>query len=49
MSKSKILKCTCKHEFQDATYGKEMRVHNLNKDAVKGKCSVCNNIRDAKA
>lgn len=35
-----IMKCTCNHEFQDATYGKGMRVHNVN---TKGQafCTVC--------
>jgi hypothetical protein len=25
---TKILRCTCSHEFQDKTYGRNMRVHN---------------------
>ena len=25
---TKIAKCECLHEFQDKTYGKNMRVHN---------------------
>lgn len=35
-----IMKCTCTHEFQDNTYGKNMRVHNVN---TKGEafCTVC--------
>lgn len=44
----KILACTCKHEFQDAKYGKGMRVHNsakkLSTNATKTngfRCSVC--------
>jgi len=24
-----ILRCTCRHPFQDSRYGKGMRVHNL--------------------
>lgn len=35
----KILACSCTSEFQDRTYGRGMRVHNL---AVKGyRCTVC--------
>lgn len=35
-----ILPCNCKHEFQDETYGKGNRVHNVN---TKGQaaCTVC--------
>lgn len=35
-----ILPCLCEHEFQDAPYGKGMRVHNVNEkgDAY---CTVC--------
>jgi hypothetical protein len=35
-----IMKCSCSHEFQDAVYGKGMRVHNVN---TKGQafCTVC--------
>ena len=46
-----ILRCenkNCKHDFQDRTYGKKMRVHNL---AVKGnggskgyRCTVCGTV-----
>lgn len=25
----KIMQCNCKHEFQDETYGKGMRLHNV--------------------
>lgn len=40
-----ILKCTCKHEFQDKTYGKDMRVHNRTKDG-KARCTVCNQVKE---
>jgi len=35
-----VLKCTCKHEYQDKKYGKDVRVCNVN---IKGvhKCTVC--------
>ena len=44
MSESKILKCTCKHEYQDKHYGEKMRVHNeiTNKTNVHNwRCTVC--------
>lgn len=45
MAESKILKCTCKHEFQDKTYGPGMRVFNpIGKGSSQGDnyvCSVC--------
>ena len=41
MSGTVIKKCenNCKHEFQDKTYGKGIRVHNIGKD--KAVCTVC--------
>lgn len=50
--KTKVMHCTCKHEFQDQTYGKGNRVHN----PIKGKtttdqrvrCTVCGNEKDLK-
>lgn len=38
--RTELLKCTCQHEFQDATYGNGVRVHNVN---AKGEafCTVC--------
>lgn len=48
---SKIAKCTCKSEYQDAKYGHGMRVHNLGKGKEKAgrkaKCTVCGNKVDA--
>ena len=39
----KVVKCTCKHEFQDKKYGKGMRL--ANQGAVnfgdKFRCTVC--------
>ena len=44
MAATKILRCTCKSEFQDNTYGSQMRVFNL-RDQQKHKgeaiCTVC--------
>ncbi len=35
----KIIKCKCKHDYQDEKYGKGNRVHN---PTVKGyRCTVC--------
>ncbi len=37
----KIIKCTCKHEFQDKTYGKGMRVFNTEDKSSDSTCTVC--------
>lgn len=37
---TKILKCTCKHKFQDKRYGSGRRVHN-GKDNGSWVCTVC--------
>lgn len=34
-----ILRCTCKHEFQDKRYGKGKRV--FNKTTTGYRCTVC--------
>lgn len=45
MENTTVLKCNCPNEFQDITYGKGMRLHNLG--VTKGKpnkkcyCTVC--------
>lgn len=46
MAESKIMKCTCKHEYQDQVYGKGMRVCNpIGKSQDSGyKCTVCGAI-----
>lgn len=40
-----IKPCSCKHEYQDQTYGKNMRVHNQakgkNPGEVTWRCTVC--------
>lgn len=38
--RTEILKCTCQHQFQDDTYGKQMRVHNVNTNG-EAFCTVC--------
>ena len=45
---TKILKCICKHEYQDKVYGTGNRVHN---NRSKGKeddgyrCTVCGDVK----
>ncbi len=37
---TKIMECTCKHDYQDATYGKNKRVFNkMQSDTYR--CTVC--------
>lgn len=48
MSKVTILKCTCKHEYQDKVYGKQQRVHNAMKKESGGqhwRCTVCSKMK----
>lgn len=40
-----ILKCSCKHEFQDRTYGKGMRVFNETKIKDRFRCTVCVSLK----
>lgn len=47
-----IIKCTCEHEYQDKTYGKQLRVHNWavaknNKDGG-WVCTICERVKDKK-
>lgn len=37
---TKIMKCTCSHDFQDSVYGPGMRVHNVNSKG-QAACTVC--------
>lgn len=51
MSKTLKAACTCKHEFQDKTYGKGVRICTpvLNKNAhtqQQGRCTVCGKIHN---
>ena len=45
---SKIKSCSCKHEYQDAKYGRGKRVMNETADKPKPKyrCTVCGTVRD---
>lgn len=42
---TKIDKCDCLHDYQDAVYGRGMRVHNVksatNKSEERVSCTVC--------
>ena len=46
-----IMKCTCKHEYQDKKYGVGSRVHNALAPKPGGpqkyRCTVCGTVRDA--
>jgi hypothetical protein len=43
-----LVQCTCAHEFQDKTYGKQVRVANAtskqDKDYIDVRCTVCSRI-----
>lgn len=45
-----ILKCTCKHEYQDRRYGPMLRVHNAllrdKGEAQYYRCTICKTVRD---
>lgn len=45
----KILKCNCKHVYQDSKLGEGMRWHNISKpnsEDPKPRCTVCGNEKD---
>ena len=46
---TKVLTCTCVHEFQDQTYGHKKRVHNAMAKNRIGffRCTVCGDERKA--
>lgn len=43
MAESKVMKCSCKHEYQDSVYGPGMRLFNpTGKTGDSGyRCTVC--------
>ncbi len=47
--KTRLMPCTCKHEYQDFMYGNYMRVHNetLKKPTGAGgwACTVCGKVK----
>lgn len=44
----KVMTCTCAHAYQDAKYGKHLRVHNrIVKPSPGWRCTVCKTTRNA--
>jgi len=43
MSRTKMIKCGCKHDFQDKEYGNQQRVANINEKEDSATCTVCGN------
>ena len=41
---TRIMACSCRHEYQDRRYGQGQRVHNPRKEG-KYACTVCDNIK----
>ena len=46
-----VLRCTCKHSFQDERYGDSMRLHNEEKKGAKAtstkyRCTVCGHEKE---
>lgn len=40
-----LKQCNCVSDFQDRTYGKNMRIHNDKDGGKGGKCTVCGSIK----
>lgn len=43
-AESKVLRCSCRHEYQDAQYGVGMRLHNPcsgHANSIAYRCTVC--------
>jgi hypothetical protein len=36
-----ILRCDCKHDYQAARYGENLRVHNIGTKSNQAVCTVC--------
>ncbi len=46
-----IIRCDCKHSWQDETYGPQLRVHNhapanANAQPIRYRCTVCGNTKN---
>lgn len=41
---TKIIKCTCKNDYQDEKYGKDNRVCNSTNKSGDYRCTVCGKI-----
>ena len=48
MNGTKIMKCTCEHEFQDSNFGKGYRLFNQTARVkpIVWRCTVCTCMRD---
>lgn len=44
-SGTKVIQCSCSHDFQDSRYGNNLRVHNACKNGsnISYRCTVCEN------
>ncbi len=40
-----VKQCNCKSDFQDRTYGKNMRLHNEKLQGKGSVCTVCGSIK----
>jgi len=45
-AKTKIIECSCEHEYQDEMYGRNKRIHNVG--ITKTKCTVCSSVKSGK-
>jgi len=43
--KTKIIFCTCKHDYQDEKYGEQKRIHNFVEKISGWRCTVCENVK----
>lgn len=43
MSGTKEVTCNCKHDQQDALYGRQRRLANVSESGSTAKCTVCGN------
>lgn len=42
---TKLVKCTCKSNYQDKTYGKGMRIHNKMGAGRGWRCTICSTTK----
>ena len=43
---TKIVRCSCRHEYQDEKYGQGKRVANFSEREKKFRCTVCGQMRE---
>jgi hypothetical protein len=48
MKTTKVIFCTCKHEYQDKRYGQQQRLHNAMVKEGFWRCTVCGAERQVK-